>query len=433
MPDLVLDGEELTTLVNKARNGDLAAYGEIVRRFQDMAVGYSYSLLGDFHLAEDAAQEAFIGAYLDLAKLRESAAFTSWFRRIVFKYCDRIVRGKNLPLVPLDAVGELRSKENGPDALLEGRELQGQVSAAIQSLPEHQRLVVNLFYIGDHSHNEIATFLGTSVQMVKNRLYASRKRLKKELIDMARKKLQRQRPSKDRQFVTHVMDELVNLSDAGIQYLLRQTELENCILALRGASVEVKEKLLGNMSQRVRTFIEEALELHQEVDESQILQAQKAVMEGLREIRRKPGKLSQEHLSMKRALRKRLLERPISRLDFDEITDLFYNLSSIVYEEGILALSEFEEIIRQDDDDKLLGLGLNRTIAGVEPEVNTQILEKRTRILLREQETRYRMLIEGVALLQKRCNPAWMQHQLHAHYTLEKEGSLGYLKGSAPV
>jgi len=52
--------EELRTQVAAARAGDLDAYGCIVRRFQDMAYGYAYSVLGDFHLAEDAAQDAFI-------------------------------------------------------------------------------------------------------------------------------------------------------------------------------------------------------------------------------------------------------------------------------------------------------------------------------------------------------------------------------------
>jgi hypothetical protein len=88
------------------------AYGEIVRRFQDMAVGYAHALLGDFHLAEDAAQEAFLRAYLDLGKLHESAAFPGWFRRIVFKHCDRVRRKKTLHAVPLDGAGELASGEH---------------------------------------------------------------------------------------------------------------------------------------------------------------------------------------------------------------------------------------------------------------------------------------------------------------------------------
>ena len=67
--------EELASLVVRARAGDLKAYGQVVRRFQDMAYGYAYSLLGDFHLAEDAAQEAFVQAYRDLGKLAIPAAF----------------------------------------------------------------------------------------------------------------------------------------------------------------------------------------------------------------------------------------------------------------------------------------------------------------------------------------------------------------------
>ncbi|MBM3276931.1 MAG: hypothetical protein FJY95_02455 [Candidatus Handelsmanbacteria bacterium] len=48
-------------LIRRAQTGDHQAYALLVRRFQDMAVGYAYALLGDFHLAEDAAQEAFVG------------------------------------------------------------------------------------------------------------------------------------------------------------------------------------------------------------------------------------------------------------------------------------------------------------------------------------------------------------------------------------
>jgi DNA-directed RNA polymerase specialized sigma24 family protein len=84
--------EELQSLVIRTRSGDLAAYEEIVRRFQDMALGYTYSIPGDFHHAEDAAQEAFIQAYRDLAQLREPAAFPGWFRTIVFRQCDRTAR-----------------------------------------------------------------------------------------------------------------------------------------------------------------------------------------------------------------------------------------------------------------------------------------------------------------------------------------------------
>ena len=69
-----MDAEQLASILVRVRTGDLDAYGEVVRRFQDMAFGYAFSLVGDFHLAEDAAQEAFLQAYRDLSALREPAA-----------------------------------------------------------------------------------------------------------------------------------------------------------------------------------------------------------------------------------------------------------------------------------------------------------------------------------------------------------------------
>jgi len=48
--------QELRSLVSRAWAGELDACGRIVRRFQDIAFGYAYALLGDFHPAEDAAQ-----------------------------------------------------------------------------------------------------------------------------------------------------------------------------------------------------------------------------------------------------------------------------------------------------------------------------------------------------------------------------------------
>jgi len=62
-----------------------AAFGQIVRRFQDMAFACAYAVLGDFYLAEDAAQESFITAWRSLDQLRKPEAFPGWFKRIVLK------------------------------------------------------------------------------------------------------------------------------------------------------------------------------------------------------------------------------------------------------------------------------------------------------------------------------------------------------------
>src|SRR5215510_1711171 len=115
--------DELTALITRARNGDGDAFGSIVRRFQDMAVGYGYSHLKDFQSAEDAAQEAFLEAYLKLDTLREPAAFPGWFRRIVFKQCDRISRKPHPEFTSVELAHEQATSAMRQDSNLEQDEL----------------------------------------------------------------------------------------------------------------------------------------------------------------------------------------------------------------------------------------------------------------------------------------------------------------------
>ncbi len=176
--------EKLQSLVTRGRAGDVDAYGEIVRRFQDMGYGYAYSILGDFHLAEDAAQEAFIEAYRCLGNLREPAAFPGWFRRIIFKHCDRLTRRKEIPAASLEAAVEVASPARQPSQAAEDREMRDKVLAAIRSLPEQQREVTTLFYINGYSQNDIAEFLEVPAGTVKSRLTASRNRLKERMLNM---------------------------------------------------------------------------------------------------------------------------------------------------------------------------------------------------------------------------------------------------------
>jgi RNA polymerase sigma factor (sigma-70 family) len=176
--------EQLHTLVTQATAGGLAAYGEIVRRFQDMAYGYAYAILGDFHLAEDAAQEAFVEAYGQLAQLRTPEAFPGWFRKIVFKHCDRITRRKRVPTTSLNDALASQTTHAGPSQMAQEREMRDSVLEAIQALPEHQRTVTSLFYINGYAQGEIAEFLDVPVTTVKKRLHDSRKRLKERMIHM---------------------------------------------------------------------------------------------------------------------------------------------------------------------------------------------------------------------------------------------------------
>ena len=102
----MLDPKRTSELVRLGQAGDAEAFAELVRVYQDLAVAYATSILGDYHLAEDAAQDSFVEAYRSLTALREPAAFGAWFRRVVFKHCDRLMRRKRL--------ASIEYRENAP-------------------------------------------------------------------------------------------------------------------------------------------------------------------------------------------------------------------------------------------------------------------------------------------------------------------------------
>jgi RNA polymerase sigma factor (sigma-70 family) len=198
--------DSLQSLILRTRGGDADAYGEIVRRFQDMAVGYGYAMLRDFQSAEDAAQEAFLEAYRSLSNLREPAAFPGWFRRIVFKQCDRILRRTTVPTVPLQWLGEAATGTTDQAHQLERREMKQRLWKAVDSLPEHERAATMLYYISGYSQKEIGEFLDVPVTAIKKRIFTARKHLRGMLFDEFQDSLREQRPSRDEAFAKNVME-----------------------------------------------------------------------------------------------------------------------------------------------------------------------------------------------------------------------------------
>lgn len=180
-----------------AQQGDLAAFDRVVKQFEDMAVGYAYSLLGDFQLAEDAAQEAFVEAYFCLENLNLPVAFPAWFRKIVFKQCDRIRRRKQLITIPLESTAELPTFEQTPDEVVTKKETHDAVLSAINALPEMERTVTSLAYINGYSLAEVGDFLEVPVSTVKNRLHTARKQLKERMAGLLEETLKSHAPDDD--------------------------------------------------------------------------------------------------------------------------------------------------------------------------------------------------------------------------------------------
>jgi DNA-directed RNA polymerase specialized sigma24 family protein len=95
-----------------------------------MAHGYALALLRDPGLAEDACQEAFVYAYLNLRQLREDAAFPGWFRLVVRKHADRQRRSRLLAA----ELGDLPGATDPPAAVLEAEDGRS-VHDHLQALP----------------------------------------------------------------------------------------------------------------------------------------------------------------------------------------------------------------------------------------------------------------------------------------------------------
>lgn len=185
-----MNQEETTRQVRLAQTGDVKAFNWIVRHFQDMATGYAASVLGDFQAAQDAAQDAFVEAYLSLPALRSPEAFSSWLRKIVFKHCNRHTRRPRVCTLPITAADHLHSAAPSLEERVQQQEAEEAISRAVQALPPAQREVIRLFYLGQYSQQDIAEFLGLSVTTVKSRLHQGRGHLRERMTQMDSKGIQ---------------------------------------------------------------------------------------------------------------------------------------------------------------------------------------------------------------------------------------------------
>lgn len=168
------------SLVEAAQNGDQPAFAELVTRFQDAAREWAFQALGDPHLAEDAAQEAFLVAYHQLDQLRDPKAFPAWLKRIVVSQCHRITRRRH-PSAPLDDEAPVTEAGHDPATEVEHREMKESLRRAVENLPDGERAVTELFYIIGYSQQEIAERLQLPLTTVKKRLQYARERLKESM------------------------------------------------------------------------------------------------------------------------------------------------------------------------------------------------------------------------------------------------------------
>ena len=238
----------LEDLVGRARDGDMDAFAEVTRRFQQMAFGYALALLRDLHQAEDVVQEAFVAAWFGLRTLADPAAFPGWFRTIVRHQAHRFLRQKHLDPLPLDAARAVPARDGGPDRGLEQGQQLATVLDAIERLPASQREVVTLFYVHECTQQDIATFLGLPVTTVNNRLHAARAQLKRRTLTMVKDTLEAHRLPDD--FAARI-GRIVQAREGVVEVLFDPTRLPDPLTELtvsdqarrRGVTVQVVQLL----------------------------------------------------------------------------------------------------------------------------------------------------------------------------------------------
>ena len=177
MVDNISDNSELMARLAK---GDLEALGELAKRHQEKVLSLAYRFLGDWHKAEDVAQEAFLRVHKAARSYKPTAQFTTWMYRIVDNLCFDEQRKKSKARVSLDDVGSEMLVESESNAA-ERKEIAQLVRRAVMELPERQRLAVILHRYEGLSHGEIAEATGWSSSAVESLLVRAYANLRPKL------------------------------------------------------------------------------------------------------------------------------------------------------------------------------------------------------------------------------------------------------------
>lgn len=188
-----LDQADERVLVKSAKLGDLTAYDELVRRYQERIYATIYHMTANHEDANDLAQESFIKAYRALKSFKGDSSFFTWVYRIaVNKTINFLKQRKKRTQMSLNDLDF--NAEHDPDlvALISDKtprrdlnltELQERLNEAMLKLSEVHRLVVTLHDVQGLSHDEISKIMDCNTGTVRSRLFYARQQLQAYLSD----------------------------------------------------------------------------------------------------------------------------------------------------------------------------------------------------------------------------------------------------------
>jgi RNA polymerase sigma-70 factor (ECF subfamily) len=167
-------------LVARAQAGDVEAYEALVQRNQAIAFRTAYLVTRNAADAEEAAQDGFLKAYRALGRFRRGAPFRPWLLRIVSNEARnrRRAAGRRAALVVRAAEASSGDAAPSPEATVLDAERRRELLAALESLPDDQRLVLECRFLLDLSEEETAAVLGIRRGTVKSRTSRALERLR---------------------------------------------------------------------------------------------------------------------------------------------------------------------------------------------------------------------------------------------------------------
>lgn len=170
--------------IEAVRGGDAGPYDYLVSKYSKRVVSIAWGIVRNAHDAEDLAQEAFVKAFQNIGRFKEGEPFGPWIYRIVTNLALDVVkhrsRFRHEELSELEPAARRDNAELGAVT----SELSVRIDRAIQSLPEHQRVVARLFLVEQFDHAEIASMMNLSEGTVRSHLSLARKKLKEQLADL---------------------------------------------------------------------------------------------------------------------------------------------------------------------------------------------------------------------------------------------------------
>jgi len=172
-------------LISEALEGDSAAFGQLVTRYQDRLYHTLVHVAGSADTAYDMVQDAFVQAYVKLDTFERSSAFYTWLYRIAVNLTISR-RRREKPMVSVEHAREVLGQEpvdtvEPPEARLERRERACQVQQALAALSNEHRTILVLREMDGCSYEQIAEILEVPIGTIRSRLHRARLQLRDQL------------------------------------------------------------------------------------------------------------------------------------------------------------------------------------------------------------------------------------------------------------